>query len=188
MESIKRVFRARAFSDFDVLAPKSKADYAFLLQGIHQLKENGVMSIILPHGVLFRGVAEEKIRKKLIKNLLDTVIGLPPKAFMNTDIPTVLLVLRKNRLNKDILFIDAEFKKEKAWNVLEDEHVAKILEVFQLRKAIDKFSSVVTIEELKENDFNLNIPRYVDTFEPEPVKPLSEIMNEMKQTEQEIEK
>ena len=188
---LKEYLEQERFSDFDVLAPKSKADYAFLLQGIHQLKENGVMSIILPHGVLFRGAAEEKIRKKLIeKNLLDAVIGLPAKAFLNTDIPTVLLVLKKNRLNKDILFIDAskEFKKEKAWNVLEDEHVAKILEVFQSRKAIDKFSSVVTIAELKENDFNLNIPRYVDTFEPEPVKPLSEIMAEMKQTEQEIAK
>ncbi|BDQ49363.1 hypothetical protein EfsSVR2281_11740 [Enterococcus faecalis] len=191
MNPLKEYLEQERFSDYGVLAPKSKSDYAFLLQGVHQLEDNGIMSIILPHGVLFRGAAEEKIRKKLIeKNLLDAVIGLPAKAFMNTDIPTVLLVLKKNRLNKDILFIDAskEFKKEKAWNVLEDEHVAKILEVFQSRKAVDKFSSVVTIEELKENDFNLNIPRYVDTFEPEPVKPLSEIMAEMKQTEQEIAK
>lgn len=177
------------FKPFGALAPKSKADYAFLLQGLHQLDVNGKMAIILPHGVLFRGAAEGTIRKKLIElNLLDTVIGLPEKAFYNTDIPTVILILKKNRTNNDILFIDAskEFTKQRSHNVIEHQHIKKILEVYNDRRDKDKFSHVATQSEIKENDFNLNIPRYVDTFEPEPVVPLDEIMKDMQKIDIQI--
>lgn len=178
------------FKPYGVLAPKSKADYAFLLQGLHQLDDNGVMSIILPHGVLFRGAAEEKIRKKLIEmNYLDAVIGLPEKTFYNTDIPTVILVLKKNRAENTILFVDAskEFTKNSKHNVIEKRHISKVLDVYHDRKELDKFSHIATLEEIKENDFNLNIPRYVDTYEPEPVIPLDTIMKEMIEIDKQIE-
>lgn len=177
------------FKPYGALAPKSKSDYAFLLQGLHQLEDNGKMAIILPHGVLFRGAAEGTIRENIIDlNLLDAVIGLPEKAFFNTDIPTVILVLKKNRTNRDILFIDAskEFTKVKSHNVVESQHINKTLEVYRDRKKVDKFSHVATFSELKENDFNLNIPRYVDTFEPEPVVPLDEIIKDMKEIDIQI--
>lgn len=119
------------FNIIDVLPPKSKADYAFIMQGLSNLKEDGKMAVILPHGVLFRGAREEKIRRKLIElNWLDAVIGLPEKAFLNTSIPTVVLILKKHRDTKDVLFIDAskEFTKNKAYNVVEDKHIKKILE------------------------------------------------------------
>ncbi len=177
------------FKGFDTLAPKSKADYAFLLQGLSDLDSNGTMTIILPHGVLFRGQAEGKIRRKLLEmNVLDAVIGLPDKAFLATSIPTVILVLKKNRENKDILFIDAskECTKEKSYNVVEDKHVEKILSVYHNRKAIDKFSNLISFKEIQENDFNLNIPRYVDTFVPEPVPSMSEIMADLKKSDEDI--
>lgn len=170
------------FKPFEALAPNSKSDYAFLLQGLHQLKTDGTMSIILPHGVLFRGSAEGTIRKKIIEmNLLDAVIGLPAKAFLSTDIPTVLLVLKKNRTNKEVFFIDAskEFTKQASQNVLEEKHIHKILDAFNNRKEIEKFSKSIPFDEISENDFNLNIPRYIDTFEPEPVIPLEKIKNEL---------
>ena len=150
---------------------------------------DGAMAIILPHGVLFRGAAEGKIRQKLIElNLLDAVIGLPGKLFLNTDIPTVVLILKKNRTKKDIYFIDAskEFTKGKNHNYLEDEHLSKILKAYQSRKPIEKFASVVGLDELKENDFNLNIPRYVDTFEPEKVPELREIQADMQKIDKQI--
>ncbi|MEG0349570.1 N-6 DNA methylase [Enterococcus sp.] len=179
------------FKAFEALAPKSKSDYAFLLQGLHQLKEYGVMSIILPHGVLFRGSAEGIIRKKLIEmNLLDAVIGLPAKAFLSTDIPTAVLVIKKNRTTKDILFIDAskEFTKYASQNVLEDKHISKILDTFNGRKQIDKFSKSISFDEISENDFNLNIPRYIDTFEPEKVESLDKIKNELAEIDIKIER
>lgn len=184
----ERLEEAR-FKDYEALAPKSKSDYAFLLQGLHSLEENGTMSIILPHGVLFRGSSEEKIRTKLIElNYLDAVIGLPAKVFIATDIPTVLLVFKKNRQNKDVLFIDAskECVKRGPNNVLEGKHVKKILETFEKRSDIEKFSKKIPLSEIEENDFNLNIPRYIDTFEPEEIIPLGETLAELKQIDSEI--
>lgn len=178
------------FKGFDVLAPKSKADYAFLLTGLSRLTDNGTMALILPHGVLFRGQAEGKIRQKLIEmNLLDAVIGLPEKVFLNTSIPTVILVLKKNRRSKDVLFIDAskEFTKDRSYNVIEDKHVNRIIDTYNKRDVVDKFSNLVSFDEMKENEFNLNIPRYVDTFEPEILPSWSEIINDMKKADAEIE-
>lgn len=177
------------FKDFDVLAPKSKADYAFILTGLNDLSENGTMAITLPHGVLFRGNTEGKLRQKIIEmNYLDAVIGLPEKAFLNTDIPTVVLIFKKKRQVGDVLFIDAskEFTKEKAHNKIEDKHISKILHAYHERNDIDKFAHVASLNEIKENEYNLNIPRYVDTFEPEPVKPLHEIMADMQELDEEI--
>ncbi|UNM90572.1 N-6 DNA methylase [Vagococcus sp. CY52-2] len=177
------------FKDYEVLAPKAKADYAFLLQGLHMLKENGVMSIILPHGVLFRGAAEGKIRQKLLElNYIDAVIGLPPKAFIATDIPTVILVLKKNRCNKDVLFIDAskECVKSGSYNVIEQDNVNKILSIYHEREIVDKFSNVITFDEILENDFNLNIPRYVDTFEEEEPIDLTKNLNELQEIDKKI--
>ena len=160
------------FSAYGKLAPKSKADFAFIQHMIHMLDDNGTMAVVLPHGVLFRGAAEGVIRKHLIedKNVLDAVIGLPANIFFGTSIPTVILVFKKNRDNSDnILFIDAsnEFEKGKNQNNLTDAHVEKIVDTFIKREAIDKYSYVASMDEIKENDYNLNIPRYVDTFEEE---------------------
>lgn len=177
------------FRRFEKLAPKSKADYAFLLTGLHQLADDGKMAIILPHGVLFRGGAEETIRTRLIElNLIEAIIGLPAKVFYNTDIPTVIITLRKDKANKDILFIDAseEFKNVPPKNVLEEKHINKILATYQGRKEIDRFSKRVSEEEIKENDYNLNIPRYIDKFVEEYVPPLKDILEDMKKLDSEI--
>ena len=177
------------FSDYGKLAPASKADYAFILHSIYHLNENGTMAIVLPHGVLFRGAAEGKIRQTLIeKNYLDTVIGLPANLFYGTSIPTIILVLKKNRTTKDILFIDAskEFEKGKNQNNLKDEHIDKIVNTFKERKDIDKYAHVASIEEIRENDFNLNIPRYVDTFEEEEPVDLDEVNRQLEQDNKEI--
>ncbi|WP_062349993.1 type I restriction-modification system subunit M [Bacillus kwashiorkori] len=181
------------FSMYGVLAPKSKADFAFLLHGYYHLKEDGVMAIVLPHGVLFRGNAEGKIRKILLENgAIDTVIGLPANIFFNTSIPTTVIVLKKNRQTRDVLFIDAskEFEKGKNQNNLKDEHIEKILNTYIDRKDVEKYAHVATYEEIVENDFNLNIPRYVDTFEEEePIdlvslgKELVDLNKEIKQAE-----
>lgn len=158
------------FSMYGVLAPKSKADFAFLLHGFYHLKDSGVMAIVLPHGVLFRGNTEGKIRKILLDNgAIDTVIGLPANIFFNTSIPTTVIILKKNRSTKDVLFIDAsnDFEKAKNQNILTDEHIDKILETYIQRENIEKYAYVASFDEIVENDFNLNIPRYVDTFEDE---------------------
>ena len=152
------------------LAPKTKADFAFLLHGYSKLDDNGKMAIVLPHGVLFRGAAEGNIRKRLLEEgAIDAIIGLPSNLFFGTNIPVALIVLTKNRKEKDVLFIDAsnEFEKGKNQNFLLDEHQSKIFEAYSKRKNIDKYAHVASFEEIKENDFNLNIPRYVDTFEEE---------------------
>ena len=181
------------FKDYGKLAPASKADYAFVLHSIYHLNNDGIMAIVLPHGVLFRGAAEGKIRKVLIeKNRIDAVIGLPANLFYGTSIPTVILVLRKNRKekreNKDILFIDAskEFEKGKNQNNLSDENVDKIVNTFKEYKEIDKYSHKATIEKIKENDYNLNIPRYVDTFEEEEPIDLEEVNKQLEQDNKEI--
>jgi type I restriction enzyme M protein len=160
------------FSQYGKLAPKSKADYAFVQHMVHHLAENGSMAIVLPHGALFRGGAEEHIRKYLIheKNFLDTVIGLPANIFYGTSIPTCILVFKKCRESPDdILFIDASehYDKVKTQNILTQENIDKIISTFRERKTEDKYSYLAAISEVEENDYNLNIPRYVDTFEEE---------------------
>lgn len=148
------------------LAPKSAADFAFLLHGFHFLKDEGVMAIILPHGVLFRGGAEERIRTKLLNDgHIDTVIGLPANLFYSTGIPVCILVLKKCKKPDDVLFINAaeHFDKGKRQNQLKPEHIAKIIDTYQFRKVESRYSRCVQMEEIKKNDFNLNISRYIST-------------------------
>ncbi len=179
------------FAAYGKLAPKSKADFAFLQHMVYQLADNGTMAIVLPHGVLFRGAAEGHIRKHLIqdKNYLDAVIGLPANIFYGTSIPTCVLVLKKKREHtKDILFIDASqhFEKVKTQNVLRIEDIDKIISTYKNRKAEDKYSHVALLSEVEENDFNLNIPRYVDTFEEEEAVDLQVVSNELKQLDKDM--
>ena len=177
------------FSSYGVLAPKSKADFAFLLHGFYHLKHNGVMAIVLPHGVLFRGAAEQKIRQHLLEEgAIDTVIGLPANIFYNTSIPTTIIILKKNRTNKDVFFIDAskEFEKGKNQNNMTEDHIAKILETYQKRENVEKFAHLASFEDIVENDYNLNIPRYVDTFEEEPVVPLADLADQLAEIDKEI--
>lgn len=178
------------FKGFGV-APASKADYAFILHGLYHLDKNGTMAIVLPHGVLFRGAAEGRIRKNIIENnLLDTVIGMPPNLFYGTSIPTCVLVFkgREARTTKDILFIDAsnEFDKGKNQNKLTSDNIAKIIETYENREDIEKYAYVASLDEIKENDYNLNIPRYVDTFEEEEVTPLPQLAQELAEVRQGI--
>ncbi len=177
------------FSPYGVLAPKSKADFAFLLHGYYHLKADGVMAIVLPHGVLFRGNAEGKIRKHLLEEgAIDTIIGMPANIFYNTSIPTTVIVLKKNRISRDVLFIDAskEFDKGKNQNTMSDKHINRILDAYNSREDIDKFAHIADFGEIEENDFNLNIPRYVDTFEEEEVIPLTEIVKDINASQKEI--
>ena len=179
------------FSPYGVLAPKSKADYAFLLHGFYHLKNTGTMAIVLPHGVLFRGAAEGKIRKKLLENgSIDAVIGLPANLFYNTSIPTVILVLKKNKENRDVMFIDASkgFEKKKNQNELREEDIQKILDTYEKREDVERFAHLAKYNEIEENDFNLNIPRYVDTFVPEPPVDLKKVASDLHDTDVEIEK
>ena len=174
------------FSQYGKLAPKTKADYAFLLHMVHQLADNGIMATVVPHGVLFRGAAEGVIREYLIKelNYLDAVIGLPANIFYGTSIPTCIMVFKKCREKDDsILFIDASsddnFAKEGNQNVLRHQDVEKIIATYRNRTAIEKYSYVATLDELKENDYNLNIPRYVDTFEEEDAIDLDQVATDL---------
>ena len=179
------------FSPYGVLAPKSKADYAFLLHGFYHLKNTGTMAIVLPHGVLFRGAAEGKIRKKLLENgSIDAVIGLPANLFYNTSIPTVILVLKKNKENRDVMFIDASkgFEKKKNQNELREEDIQKILDTYEKREDVERYAHLAKYDEIGENDFNLNIPRYVDTFVPEPPVDLKKVASDLHDTDVEIEK
>lgn len=174
------------FSGYGKLAPSSKADYAFIQHMIYQLDENGTLAVVMPHGVLFRGAAEGVIRRYLIeeKNYLDTVIGLPANLFYGTSIPASILVFKKCRKNpEDVLFIDASkhFEKGKNQNRLKDSDIAKIIETYRRREAVEKYSHLASLEEIEENDYNLNIPRYVDTFEPEPEVDLAAVTAEIKQ-------
>jgi type I restriction enzyme M protein len=158
------------FSQYGKLAPSSKADFAFVQHMIYHLADNGTMAIVLPHGVLFRGGAEQHIRKYLIeeKNYLDAVIGLPANIFYGTSIPTCILVFKKCRENpEDILFIDASqhFDKVKTQNVLLPEHIDKIVATYRNRTEEARYSKLAGLSSIAENDYNLNIPRYVDTFE-----------------------
>lgn len=160
------------FSQYGRLAPKSKADFAFVQHMIHHLAENGQMAVVLPHGALFRSGSEGHIRQYLIeeRNFLDAVIGLPANIFYGTSIPTCILVFKKCREHpKDVLFIDASahYDKAKNQNVLREEDIDRIVDTYRARTNTDKFSYVAPLEEIAENDYNLNIPRYVDTFEEE---------------------
>ena len=173
------------------LAPRKAADYAFVLDGISRLTDDGTAFYILPHGVLFRGGAEEKIRRQLLENnLIDAVIGLPDKLFLNTSIPVFILVLKKNRQRKDILFIDAArlFEKGGKQNYMTSEHLEKIADVYWNRRTTEKLSAVATPEEIRANDYNLNIPRFVDTREPEKIQPLEEIIKDIINTRLEMQK
>ena len=150
------------------IAPKSKADYAFLLHDLYHLKPDGIMNIVLPHGVLFRGGEEGEIRKNLIENnKIDAIIGLPANIFFGTGIPTIVMVLKQKRTNDDVLIIDASkgFIKEGKNNKLRDSDIKKIVDTFKNRLSIDKYSKVVSRDEIRQNDYNLNIPRYVDSSE-----------------------
>ncbi|GGE43025.1 type I restriction-modification system subunit M [Psychroflexus planctonicus] len=181
------------FSHYGKLAPKSKADYAFVQHMLYHLDEQGTMAVVLPHGALFRGAAEGHIREFIIKekNELDAVIGLPANIFYGTSIPTCIMVFKKCRPNdQDILFIDAsqEFEKVKTQNYLTEAHVDKIINTYQTRENIDKYAYVANLKEVEENDFNLNIPRYVDTFEEEEPIDLDAVSQELKQLNQDITK
>lgn len=179
------------FSPYGVLAPKSKADYAFLLHGFYHLKNTGTMAIVLPHGVLFRGAAEGKIRKKLLEiGSIDAVIGLPANLFYNTSIPTVILVLKKNKENRDVMFIDASkgFEKKKNQNELREKDIQKILDTYEKHEDVERYAHLAKYDEIEENDFNLNIPRYVDTFVPEPPVDLKKVASDLHDTDVEIEK
>lgn len=179
------------FSDYGVLAPKSKADYAFLLHGLYHLKNNGTMAIVLPHGVLFRGAAEGKIREKLLRSgNIYAVIGLPANLFYNTSIPTCILVLKKHRDGRDVLFIDAsqKFEKGKKQNAMTDEHIDSVLELYTKRETVEKESYLASFEDIEKNDFNLNIPRYVDNFEQEEEIDINALLTDMQNTDTEIAK
>lgn len=180
------------FSNYGKLAPKSKADFAFIQHMIYHLDDNGTMAVVLPHGVLFRGAAEGKIRRYLIeeKNYLDAIIGLPANLFFGTSIPTSILVFKKCRQDDDsVLFIDAStsFEKGKNQNHLSDEDVDKIVDTYRNRETVDKFSYNASLKEIEDNDYNLNIPRYVDTFEEEEPIDLDQVQQDLKDIDKEIE-
>lgn len=176
--------------------PASKGDWAFLLHMIHSLKSNGRMAAVVPHGVLFRGASEGRIRQTVIeKNLLDAVIGLPANLFYGTSIPACIMIFKKNRSTNDVLFIDASGKdsdgnlryiKDKRQNKLSEKHIQDILDAYFERKDIDKFVHVASYEEIKANDYNLNIPRYVDTFEEEELIDIEEVQHKITQIKAEL--
>lgn len=179
------------FNKYGKLAPKSKADFAFLLHGYYHLKETGTMAIVLPHGVLFRGAAEGVIRKKLLEDgSIYAVIGMPANLFFGTSIPTTVIILKKNRIGRDVLFVDAskEFIKEKNQNKLTKENIEKVLNTYLKREDVEKYAHIASFKEIKENDFNLNIPRYVDTFEEEEPIDIEEVSKELVNLNKEIEK
>ena len=172
--------------------PASKGDYAFVLHMLHSLDaQNGRMAIVLPHGVLFRGASEGKIRKQIIDlNLLDAVIGLPANLFYGTGIPACILVFKKNRPRRDVLFIDASaegnYEKGKKQNMLRDADLDKIVTTYQKRESIDKYSAVASLDDIRENDYNLNIPRYVDTFEEEELIDIDAVKQNITNIESEL--
>lgn len=177
---------------FDLgVPPKSKGDYAFVLHMLKSLAENGRMGIVLPHGVLFRGASEGKIRKQILKmNLLDCVISLPSNLFFGTGIPAAILIFKKNRDRKNLLFIDASqdgmYQKGKNQNKLREEDLQRIVDAYDKYETQDKFTYVATPEEIKENDYNLNIPRYVDTFEEEEPVDIEAVLKEEAEIKKEL--
>ncbi len=173
--------------DYHGLAPKSAAGFAFLLHGFHYLKDNGVMTIILPHGVLFRGGAEERIRTKMLKDgHIDTIIGLPPNLFCSTGIPVCILVLNKCERPEDVLIINAadHFVNGKHQNQLAPEHIAKIIDTYQHRHEETRYSRRVAMDEFERNDFNLDISRYISTAVEEEEIDLAAVHNELVKIEE----
>ena len=172
------------------LAPKSAADFSFLLHGFHYLKDDGVMAIILPHGALFRGGAEANIRRKHLNDgHIDTVIGLPANLFYSTGIPVCILVLKKCKKPDDVLFINASehFDKGKRQNSLSDEHIEKIVDTYRERpKSVERYARCVEMNEIETNDFNLNITRYVSTVRPEVPVDMSATHKELVEAEKQI--
>lgn len=172
------------------LPPQTKGDYAFILHMIETLKpKTGRMGIVVPHGVLFRGASEGKIRKQLVdENLLDAVIGLPEKLFFGTGIPAAVLVFRRDKSDKCVLFIDAsrEFKDSKNQNQLSQDNVQEIVEAYKARKNVDRYARLAAIEQIKESEYNLNIPRYVDTFEEEESIDLGAVIAERQKLKAEL--
>lgn len=176
--------------------PASKGDWAFLLHMLHSLRSNGRMAAVVPHGVLFRGSAEGRIRQTVIeKNLLDAVIGLPANLFYGTSIPACILVFKKNRTTDDVLFIDASgkdengnlrYRKDKNQNKLDQCHIDAIFKAYTDRVDVERFAHVASFEEIKANDFNLNIPRYVDTFEEEELIDIEEVQGNIERIKAEI--
>ncbi|PXA04630.1 type I restriction-modification system subunit M [Coraliomargarita sinensis] len=169
------------------IPPKSKADWAFITHMVETaVNDGGRVGVVVPHGVLFRGSSEGKIREAMIKeNLLDAVVGLPEKLFFGTGIPAAILIFKTGRERKDVLFIDAsrEFESGTKQNRLSEANMGKILQTYEKYETTEKYSYVAPFEEIKENDFNLNIPRYVDTFEPEPEVDLAAVTQEIEETE-----
>ena len=180
------------FNEYGKLAPKSKADFAFVQHMVWHMDDDGRAVVLLPHGVLFRGDAESVIRRHLIEkmNVLDAVIGLPANLFFGTGIPVCVLVLKRDRGANagNILFIDAsrEFESGKNQNILRDKDIDKIVAAYEKREDVEKFAHVATMDEIAENGFNLNIPRYVDTFEPEPEIDLNAVAKEIRGLQSEI--
>ncbi len=186
-DELKKDFRFKNHG----LAPKSAADFAFLLHGFHYLAKEGTMAIILPHGVLFRGGSEAKIRRKLLEDgHIDTVIGLPSKLFFSTGIPVSIIVLKKCKKSDDVLFINASehFEKNKKQNRLTSENIGKIIDTYKYRKEESRYSKRVTLDEIQKNDFNLNISRYVSTAKPEEKIDLKEVNKNLMGIEEDIEK
>jgi type I restriction enzyme M protein len=186
-ETMSKDFRFKSYG----LAPKSAADFAFLLHGFHFLSDEGTMAIILPHGVLFRGGAEERIRTKLLKDAnIDTVIGLPANLFFSTGIPVCILVLKKCKKFDDVLFINAgeHFEKGKRQNVLTEKHIDKIIDTYQYRKEEERYSRKVSMHEIEKNEYNLNISRYVSTAESEEIIDIQEVNKELIDIENKIAK
>ena len=172
------------------IPPKSKGDFAFISHMVETITEDsGRVGVVVPHGVLFRGTTEGKIRKKLIEeNLLDAVVGLPANLFYGTGIPAAILVFRKNKPTEDVLFIDAsrKFEDGKNQNRLAEDHLAKIVKAYADRQKVDKYAYVADFDEIKENDFNLNIPRYVDTFEEEEEIDIRAVQDEIEELDSEL--
>ncbi len=170
------------FAQYKKLPPASKADYAFLLHGFYHLKDSGTMGVVLPHGVLFRGGSEGVIREQLLRNgNIYAVIGLPAGIFYSVGIPTCIVVLRKNNTDRSVFFIDAskEFRKTGPRNYLDPEHIDKIVKTFVARQDIEKYAHLANFDEIEQNDFNLNIPRYVDTTEEESEINISALFKEL---------
>ena len=187
-EELGKDFRFKNYG----LAPRSAADFAFLLHGFHFLREDGTMAIILPHGVLFRGGKEELIRKKLLNDgNIDAVIGLPANLFYSTGIPVCILVLKKCKKNDDVLFINASsnenFEKGKRQNTLRDADVKRIVETYQYRKNVERYSCCVSMCEIKDNDYNLNISRYVSTAKEETPVDLVKVHRQLMDIDSKIE-
>lgn len=171
------------------VAPKKAADFAFLLHGFHYLKDDGVMAIILPHGVLFRGGVESKIRTKLLQDgHIDTIIGLPSNLFYSTGIPVCILILKKCKQHDDILIINAseEYEKGKRQNILTDQHRNKIIQTYKNRTEEERYARRVPLKEIEENDYNLNITRYISTALPEPQIDLKETHQTLQDIEKQI--